>query len=84
MRIQIGRVDRDRILVSTKDAAAVLLHEWPLQESQRRIKAMQACLYVIRDGKPPSTARNAFIAAAKEAGVYIGEYIPPNWPFDKR
>lgn len=76
VRIQLGRVDRDRIVVSTKDAASVLLHDWPVQESTKRLRAMQACLDVIKHGKPPSVARNAFIAAAKEVGAYLDDYTP--------
>lgn len=76
VRIQIGRVDRDRIVVGTHDAAKVLLRDWPAMESQKRITAMQACLEVINGGKPPSIARAAFVAAAKDAGVYLGDYDP--------
>jgi hypothetical protein len=73
VRIQLGRVDRDRVVVTIKDAASLLLRDWPIQDSSRRLQAMQACLDVIRNGKPPSVARNAFIAAAREAGVYLGD-----------
>jgi hypothetical protein len=74
VRIQLGRVDRDRIIVSAADAASVLLRDWPTQESVRRIKAMKACLDVMKNGAPPSVARNAFIAAAKEVGAYLDDY----------
>ncbi|KQZ27901.1 hypothetical protein ASD50_20285 [Mesorhizobium sp. Root552] len=76
VRIQLGRVDRDRIIVSTADAASVLLRDWPTRESARRLRAMKACLDVIKHGKPPSVARNAFIAAAKEVGAYLDDYTP--------
>lgn len=74
VRIQIGRVDRDRIVVSPRDAARILLREWPAQESQKRLTAMKACIRVFREGKAPSLARNAFVRAAKEAGIYLGDY----------
>lgn len=73
VRIQLGRLDRDRIVVSTRDAAQILLKDWPLSESERRLQAMRACLDVIKHGKPPSVARNAFIIAAKEAGVFLAD-----------
>ncbi|KQZ19505.1 DUF982 domain-containing protein [Parvibaculum sp.] len=76
IRIQLGRIDRDRIVVSPRDAADILLHDWPVAENKRRVRAMEACLAVIKGGKPPSTARTAFIAAAKDVGIYLGDYDP--------
>ena len=73
VRIQLGRVDRDRIVLGTRDAAEILLRDWPL-ESDRRVRAMAACLDVIKQKKPPSAARKAFVAAAKEAGIFLGDY----------
>lgn len=35
---------------------------------------MKACLDVMKNGAPPSVARNAFIAAAKEVGAYLDDY----------
>ena len=74
IHVQLGRLDRDRVVVSTQDAAQILLRDWPLQESQRRLRAMKACLDVLKQKKPPSAARDAFISAAKEAGVYLGDF----------
>ncbi|TKT74662.1 DUF982 domain-containing protein [Aquamicrobium sp. LC103] len=73
--IQPGRIDRDRVVISTRDAAQILLREWPM-ESEKRVKAMKACLDVIKGNKPPSHARNAFIAAAKDAHILL--YPPLN------
>lgn len=70
--VQPGRIDRDRVVVSTRDAAMILLRDWPEDKaSERREKAMGACLAVIRGKKPPSFARNAFIAAAKDAKILL-------------
>lgn len=74
VRIQIGRVDRDRIVVGTKDAAKILLHDWPTTDNPKRVAAMKACLELINGRKPPLVARAAFVAAAKDAGVYLGGY----------
>lgn len=73
VRIQLGRIDRDRVVISTRHAAEILLRDWPL-ESDRRTKAMAACLEVIKRQSPPSTARKAFVAAAKEAGIFLGDF----------
>lgn len=69
--VQTGRLDRERVVASTRDAAAVLLKDWPLAESSKRTRAMEACLSVIRGEKPPSVARRAFVAAAREAKVLV-------------
>lgn len=70
--VQPRRIDRDRVVVSTRDAAMVLLRDWPDDKArERREKAMRACLAVIRGKKPPSFARNAFIAAAKDARILL-------------
>lgn len=73
--IQPGRIDRDRVVVSVSDAAEVLLRDWPKPTSQMRLAAIKACLAVMRGEKPPRIARQAFIVAAKEARILLGEQI---------
>jgi hypothetical protein len=69
--VQTGRLDRERVVASTRDAAAVLLKDWPLADSVKRTRAMAACLSVIRGEKPPHVARRAFVTAAREAKVLV-------------
>lgn len=76
VRIQLGRIDRDRLVFGVKDAAEILLREWPA-ETSRRNKAMAACLEVIRGTKPPSFARRHFVTACKEAKVLLGQHDNP-------
>lgn len=71
--VQTGRLDRERVVASTRDAAAVLLKDWPVADSARRTRAMQACLSVIKGEKPPSAARRAFVEAAREAKVLVAD-----------
>jgi ribosomal 50S subunit-associated protein YjgA (DUF615 family) len=73
VRIQIGRIDRDRIVLGTKDAAKILLRAWPSTCNEKRQAAMRACLEVLKGQKPPSVARRAFIVAAQEARVLLDE-----------
>ena len=70
--IQPGRIDRDRVVTTVREAAEILLRSWP-QEGAKRTRAMKACLDVLNGTKPPSAARAAFIAAAKDARIYLGE-----------
>jgi ribosomal 50S subunit-associated protein YjgA (DUF615 family) len=71
--VQPGRLDRDRVVVTIAEAAQLLLRDWPIADCEKRMAAMQACLQVIRGEKPPHVAREAFIAAAKDARIYLGE-----------
>ncbi|PSJ59008.1 DUF982 domain-containing protein [Pseudaminobacter soli (ex Li et al. 2025)] len=75
VRVQIGRIDRDRIVLGTEDAAKILLRAWPSTCDKKRQEAMRACLEVIKGKKPPSVARKAFIAAAQEARVLLDEEV---------
>jgi hypothetical protein len=71
--VQPGRIDRDRVVVSVLDAADLLLHAWPKPDLRTRRDAIEACLAVLRDQKPPRVARQAFVAAAKDARIFIGD-----------
>jgi hypothetical protein len=73
--VQPGRIDRDRVVLSVSDAAEVLLRDWPTPASKTRLAAIEACLAVIRGEKPPRVARQAFIVAAKDARILLGEQI---------
>jgi Protein of unknown function (DUF982) len=75
VRIQIGRVDRDRVVLDTREAAEILLRAWPPTFDRKRKAAMRACLEVIKGKKPPSVARKAFIAAAQEARVLLDDNV---------
>lgn len=71
VQVQIGRVDRDQVVTNTRHAALLLLKNWPNRDSPKRRSAMKACLQVIRGEKPPSVARRAFIAAARDVSVLL-------------
>ncbi|RWO84984.1 MAG: DUF982 domain-containing protein [Mesorhizobium sp.] len=73
--VQPGRIDRDRVVLSVSDAAEVLLKDWQTPASKTRLAAIAACLAVIRGDKPPRVARQAFIVAAKDARILLGEQI---------
>lgn len=77
--VQRGRIDRDRIILSARDAADFLLRDWPAGTEAKRERAMLACLDVLRGQKPPSHARRAFIMAAKEARILLDDWSGRNW-----
>ncbi|MER8435250.1 DUF982 domain-containing protein [Mesorhizobium sp. M1312] len=55
------------LVLSVSDAAEVLL--------RTRLATIEACLAVVRGEKPPRVARQAFIVAAKDARILLGEQI---------
>ncbi|WEX07283.1 DUF982 domain-containing protein [Chelativorans sp. AA-79] len=67
--IERRRVDRDRVVVNTRVALDALLHEWPEMDCPQRMRALKACLAVIRGERPPSSARRAFVTAARAARI---------------
>jgi hypothetical protein len=74
VRVQIGRVDRCRIVLDTQDAAELLLHSWPSSaSSEKKRLAMKACLDVLRGKRHPGAARRAFVSAAVEARVFLDD-----------
>jgi hypothetical protein len=60
-------------IASVGEAALCLLEHWSLQNGDGFKVAKQACIDAL-DGKVTCTAcRDAFIEAAKEAGIYVEE-----------
>jgi hypothetical protein len=70
--IQLGRIDRDRVVTCVADAGRILLSEWR-HEDEKRQRAMSACLAVIKGEQPASYARRAFVEAAKSARILLSE-----------
>lgn len=73
--IQPGRIDRDRVVTTVAEAAQILIHQWPAPKCEKRQAAMQACLDVIRGDRAPGHARLAFIDAAKQARILVGDAV---------
>jgi hypothetical protein len=60
-----------RIIMTTEDAARFLLNQWPIDEGEKLIAARQACLDALEEEVPVMLAREAFIEACEEAGMYV-------------
>jgi hypothetical protein len=59
---------------SVREAAEWLLYEWPSDiDTAKARAARKACLEVLKGESEAATARQAFRAAAAEAGVLIGD-----------
>ncbi len=67
------RLGQYRTVASTQEAARALVADWPIQRGRQLRAARKTCAAVLDGRKPPSEARNAFIAAAVEAHVFVRE-----------
>jgi hypothetical protein len=48
-------------------------HDWPIKSSKKLTAARQACLDALHGKITCIKARHAFIEAAREADIYIGQ-----------
>ena len=60
-----------RTISSTAEAARVLLDDWPVDEGTAWSRAQQKCLAALEGGVDHEEARQAFLKAAEEAGVFV-------------
>jgi hypothetical protein len=62
-----------RTITSVEDAGEFLAHDWPAEKGPTHLKARIACLDAMERAVGISAAREAFIDAAKESDIYVGE-----------
>lgn len=67
------RCGRYRYVRTVAEAGKVLLKEWPDCRGKKHAAAMKAVLESLKGRHPPSTARKALVAAAREARI-----MPPD------
>lgn len=64
------------LLRTAGEASDYLLNKWPGKRSPKHRAALQACHDAVAGDKPAMTARRAFLAAAREAGVLVSDKAP--------
>ncbi|MCT7377315.1 DUF982 domain-containing protein [Chelativorans salis] len=64
----------ERDVCSAREAAEMLLYDWPIGETGMRIQARMTCMKVFAGTEPPTSARDAFVKAAKEARILNEKY----------
>jgi len=67
------RCGRYRYVRTVAEAGKVLLKEWPDIRGKKHAAAMKAVLETLKGRRPPSTARKALMAAAREARIMPAE-----------
>jgi hypothetical protein len=65
-------------IASVEEASAFLAEGWPSQDGPRFRAASTACLGGLGGSVSINDVRNAFIDAAKEAGIYVSEKTGSN------
>ncbi|MGO4337800.1 DUF982 domain-containing protein [Labrys sp. KB_33_2] len=60
-----------RIVATVQEAARFLDHNWPIAEGEAYDGARQACLDALEGEVPAEIAREAFMEACDEAGMYV-------------
>lgn len=58
-------------VTSAAEAARALMERWPVDTGKALEEAQRTCLAVLEGKEDPAIAREAFIKAAEEAGVFI-------------
>jgi hypothetical protein len=71
VQIDLAGKGKYRTLRSTDDAAECLLYSWPRKRGRALKEARLACLYALEGEIPVDQAREAFLAAADEADLYV-------------
>jgi hypothetical protein len=66
----------DKVLRTAREASDYLLNAWPGKRGPKHREALQACHDALAGDKPAMIARRAFIAAAREAGVFVSDKAP--------
>lgn len=69
MTHQVGKMHN---VTSVEEAAENLAMNWPIKNGPMLSTAKQACLDALEGRITCTEARTAFIAAAREANIYIG------------
>jgi hypothetical protein len=69
--VKFGSPVQEMTLRTAQDASDFLLANWPGKRSPKHREALQACHDAIAGAKPVMTARRAFLAVAREAGVTV-------------
>ncbi|TCV69408.1 uncharacterized protein DUF982 [Neorhizobium sp. R1-B] len=65
-----GAGDHD-LIFCTRDAANCLLEDWPVDDGEHFHQALRTFMLVLDGKAEPEDARDAFVAAAEEAGLVV-------------
>lgn len=68
--------NHEKCVRSATDAMSALSGAWPVQSGAHQIKAMRLCMLALQRQASQEVAREAFISAALEAGIFsLGPHV---------
>lgn len=67
--VLIGDPPVETTIATTQGASWLLIEDWPLEEGPALTRALAICAGVLERKNKPEEAREAFVEAAREAGV---------------
>ncbi|MDQ0996853.1 hypothetical protein QFZ34_002035 [Phyllobacterium ifriqiyense] len=71
--VETKRIGRYRVIASVEEASEYLVYDWPVEKGKLQLDARIACLDCLEGAVSTDAAREAFVAAAKDAGLYVKE-----------
>ncbi len=69
--ISIGEPPEESAVETTQGAAWAMIEDWPLEDGTALDRALAVCAAVDAGKKKPEDARQAFVEAAREAGILV-------------
>ena len=69
--VLIGEPPAESVVETTQGAAWALIEDWPLEDGTALDRALAICAAVDAGKRKPEDARQAFVEAAKEAGILV-------------
>jgi hypothetical protein len=79
VEIELGKIGLYTVIPDTETAGRTLLFEWPVKQGEALSLAKTACLEALEGKGSAEAARDAYLAAADEAGLNTRRaqrYIP--------
>ncbi|UGX87144.1 DUF982 domain-containing protein [Phyllobacterium meliloti] len=73
MTIETKKVGLYRNITSVEEAAEFLVYDWPIEKGPLQLQARIDCLDAMENALDAEQARASFIAAVKEAGIFVRE-----------
>jgi hypothetical protein len=69
--VSIGEPPAETTVDTTQAAAWAMIEDWPTEDGTALDRALEICAAVDAGKRKPEDARQAFVEAAREAGVLI-------------
>lgn len=69
--VLIGEPPEEMVISTTQAAAWAMIEDWPTEDGTLLDRALAVCAAVDAGKRKPEEARDAFAAAAQEAGVLV-------------